>query len=294
MVACYNFKGAGFRLRVKEPGTPYIVNNQGQSNEVEIVSASELSYDEQRERERLERQVERAFYEAGRALRELRDQRLYRSSHKTFEEYCHDRFGYSRRQSYYLIDASAVVDNLLEKCEQIVHILPTNENQVRSLTSLEPEVQCKVWEQAVKEASPKVPSGKAVKSIVDRIRERTRIPVPYLSGEVCTIITKENPDLKGKGGHWCIVKNVYKFSCQVLMWDGDYVVKPENLKSLNLLEDDSAAMQELCKRLRRLNSIEKVDDIERSILQAMGKRTKPLTAVQQKVLALIEKEYGIE
>lgn len=53
-------------------------------------------------------------------------------------------------------------------------------------------------------------------------------------------------------------------------------------------------MQDLCNRLRCLNSIEKIDDIERSILKAMEKRTKPLTPVQEKVLALIEEEYGIE
>ena len=129
--------------------------------------------------------------------------------------------------------------------------------------------------------------------IFDKIRERTKIPVPYSKGEICKIIIKDNPDLKGKGGHWCIVGDVYEFSCQVLTWDGEFIMKPENLKSLDMLEDDSAAMQELCSRLRRLNSIEKIDDIERSILQAMGKRTKPLTPVQEEVLTLIEKAYGV-
>lgn len=38
----------------------------------------------------LERKVERAFYEAGKALMEIRDRRLYRSTYKTFEEYCRD------------------------------------------------------------------------------------------------------------------------------------------------------------------------------------------------------------
>ncbi|WP_292736205.1 hypothetical protein [Nostoc sp. JL31] len=35
--------------------------------------------------------MERAFFEAGKALAELGDRRLYRSSHRTFEEYCRDR-----------------------------------------------------------------------------------------------------------------------------------------------------------------------------------------------------------
>ena len=49
----------------------------------------------------LERKVERAFFEAGKALAELRDRRLYRSSHRTFKDYCRDRFGHSRQKSNY-------------------------------------------------------------------------------------------------------------------------------------------------------------------------------------------------
>jgi hypothetical protein len=91
-----------------------------------------------------------------------------------------------------------------------VDILPTTERQVRSLVSLEPSEQRACWQKAVEEAGGKAPSGNVVKSIVDKIRERTKIPVPYSKGEVCTIITKDNPDLKGKGGHWCIVGEVYE------------------------------------------------------------------------------------
>ncbi len=54
--------------------------------------------------------MEWAFFEAGKALIELRDglrpavgdRRLYRSTHKTFDEYCLDRFGYNRSRSYQL------------------------------------------------------------------------------------------------------------------------------------------------------------------------------------------------
>ena len=59
---------------------------------IEIVNNEELCLEDEQERLRLERQVERAFYAAGCALRELRDQRLYRSTHKTFKEYCQEIF----------------------------------------------------------------------------------------------------------------------------------------------------------------------------------------------------------
>ncbi|MEH2279487.1 MAG: hypothetical protein V7K40_33085 [Nostoc sp.] len=55
--------------------------------------------------------MEKAFFEAGRALAELRDRRLYLSTHRTFEEYCRVRpwrwrsyrFRHSRQKSNYLI-----------------------------------------------------------------------------------------------------------------------------------------------------------------------------------------------
>jgi len=77
-----------------------------QSVRVELVD--DLTPEEERQRLFWERKVERAFYEAGTALKELRDRRLYRSTHKTFEEYCRDRFGYSRRKMDYLISGSEV------------------------------------------------------------------------------------------------------------------------------------------------------------------------------------------
>lgn len=61
---------------------------------VELVE--ELTNEELKERHRLELKVERAFVEAGAALRQLRDKRLYRSTHKNFEEYCRDRFNFQR------------------------------------------------------------------------------------------------------------------------------------------------------------------------------------------------------
>jgi hypothetical protein len=88
---------------------------------LEVIEALELTQEEQRDRLHLERIIERSFYEAGIALKQLRDRRLYRSTHPTFEEYCQDRFGYSsRRQPYLLIEAATIVDNLKEECDPLV------------------------------------------------------------------------------------------------------------------------------------------------------------------------------
>jgi len=72
----------------------------------------ELSEEEVEARHRLELKVERAFEEAGNALKALRDRRLYRSTHHTFEDYCQSRFGFTHRHVNYLIAGSQVFENL--------------------------------------------------------------------------------------------------------------------------------------------------------------------------------------
>ncbi|WP_317111087.1 hypothetical protein [Chroococcidiopsis sp. SAG 2025] len=109
---------------------------------VAVEVLSELTETEAAERHRLELRVERAFFEAGRALRELKQKKLYRSTHKTFEDYCAQRFGFSRRHPYRLIEAASVFENLcpigtqndLPTNER--QILPTSERQVRELVGL--------------------------------------------------------------------------------------------------------------------------------------------------------------
>ena len=50
------------------------------SNELAVLPIAPLTTEEESDRYHLERKVERAFYEAGMALMELRDRRLYRST----------------------------------------------------------------------------------------------------------------------------------------------------------------------------------------------------------------------
>lgn len=257
------------------------------------VTEGELTLEEERDRLHLERKVERAFYEAGIALMELRDRKLYRSTHKTFEEYCRERFGYNRSRSYQFIDAATVVDNL-QKCPQIVDIFPTAESQVRPLVPLEPDLQQEAWVLSVEAASGKVPSGRIVKDIVQRIRERTKVPNPYRVGEVCQIIPKDNPELKGKSGCWCIVIQVNDYSCTVETWDTESVVKLEHLKSFDYLEEECTFMEELCSRLKTLNQLGYLDTAAYWILNGMSKLTTPyLTTLQEKLLGVLELEYGI-
>ncbi len=170
-----------------------------------IIPRPILSEAEKAERDNLEHTVEQAFYVAGRALKILRDKRLYRETHSTFEAYLRDRFDFTKRTAYYLIDAAEVVNNLkaghslvesmssevfsdvyialpdgdtesLLKSEQIVHsnkstnVLPTKESQCRPLAKLPPERQREVWCKAVELAGgKKVPSARLVKKAITEI-----------------------------------------------------------------------------------------------------------------------------
>lgn len=271
------------------------------ANTIAIFATEELTEEEERDRLHLERQVERAFYEAGKALRQLRERRLYRSSHKTFEEYCLSRFGYTRMSAAYKIAAVTVIDNLstngLQNAEMSTNglqILPTNERQVRPLVPLEPGVQCTAWQQAVEAAGGKVPSGRIVKNIVDKIRERTKLPNPYRLGEVCQILPKDNPELKGKSGCWGIVTHVGNYSCTITTWEGEYTVKIENLKSLECIDAECEYMQQLCQRLVRLHQVGNLDAAVGWLLAGLGKRQQPfLTPLQEKLLAIVEEECGL-
>ncbi|MEH1827759.1 MAG: hypothetical protein V7L22_20890, partial [Nostoc sp.] len=155
---------------------------------VTAVEVPELTEQEISDRLHLERKVERAFFEAGKALMELRERRLYRSTHKTFEEYCRDRFSYTYRHVNYLIAGCLIVDNIKmgtnssqnesqdEMGTNSSQILPTSEVQVRPLAKLEPQQQPGAWQQAVEKAEGKVPSGRIVKDVVQQIMERTKVP----------------------------------------------------------------------------------------------------------------------
>lgn len=59
-----------------------------------------------------EKTIERGintFVEVGQALAEIRDAKLYRASHKTFEAYCDEKWKFSRQRAYQLIDQAKVV-----------------------------------------------------------------------------------------------------------------------------------------------------------------------------------------
>lgn len=105
------------------------------------------------------------FVEVGAALAEIRDRRLYREEHGTFEVYCEARWKMSRRQAYRLIDAADVVENV----SNWSHPTPASEAVARPLTGLPPAQQREAWSLAVEEKGGLQPTAKDVERAVERV-----------------------------------------------------------------------------------------------------------------------------
>ena len=230
----------------------------------------ELTEEELADRHRLELKVENAFVQTGSALRELRDRRLYRSTHKTFEEYCQDRFSFTRRSVDYLIAASDVVENL--KMRTIgSQILPTNERQVRPLTNLEPDEQRQLWEQAVEAAGGKVPSGRTVKGIVERLKEKPvlQLSITYKRGDAFTLQRLIGAEHR-YNRCWAITREIHEFSLKVETHDAMLLVKPENFD----LIDERAVQHQLTALLKRIQRLRrhKLDRNALVLLESFGKQ----------------------
>lgn len=250
-----------------------------------------LTDTEEKEKKRLEKKVERAFYEAGSALKELRDKKLYRNTHTTFEDYCRDRFGHSRQKSYYLIAGAEIFQNLsTNRCQ----ILLTTEYQVRPLSVLEPSEQLVAWSQAVTEASGKVPPARLVREAVQQIQEKPQNI--YEVGEVVGVLAKDNPKLRGKNGCWAIVTAVYEFSCDLQFWNGvAELVKVDYLKELGYTEPECQSVRQLCDRIKRLREKDNLEDTAYAFLGLLGKLKRPyLSDLEEEMLSVLEKTYGLK
>ncbi|WP_256875413.1 hypothetical protein [Nostoc sp. C052] len=84
------------------------------------------------------------------------------------------------------------------------------------------------------------------------------------------------------------------FSCSVRMWDGEYAVGLQHMKSFNYLPAECEQMRVICDRISRVYS-DSLEETVKSLLQSLGKVNRPyLTAVEEKLLSVVELEYGNE
>lgn len=103
-----------------------------------------------------------SFLAVGRALLKIRDERLYRANHATFEDYCRSRWKWSKTHVNRQIEAAGVIDNLTP-----IGVIPKTESQTRELVSLSPDQQRQAWATAITlAANGKQPTARQIAAIV--------------------------------------------------------------------------------------------------------------------------------
>ena len=115
-------------------------------------SETALSATEQQSLERCEQDIEcgiKSFVAVGTALATIRDNRLYRQTHDTFEAYCKERSHIGRSYANKQITAAALVKEL----GTTVPILPTSESHVRALLQFDEGDRPQVWRAVVNNIS---------------------------------------------------------------------------------------------------------------------------------------------
>ncbi|MBA2558446.1 MAG: hypothetical protein H0V07_00900 [Propionibacteriales bacterium] len=90
------------------------------------------------------------FVEVGAALLAIRDRRLYRTTHGTFEDYCRDRWTMDRTYAHRVMQSAEVVGML-----PTGNTVPVNEAQARPLTRLrdDPDSVRSAWGRAHRRAA---------------------------------------------------------------------------------------------------------------------------------------------
>lgn len=119
-----------------------------------------------------------AFLRVGSALLTIRDERLYRNTHTSFEAYLSERWQMGKANAYRLMEAVQVVQTLEDSPIGDSLYLPVNESQARPLSALPREKQPEAWNKAVEEAGGQ-PTAVQVKAVVDEM-----LPVKPATEEV--------------------------------------------------------------------------------------------------------------
>lgn len=121
---------------------------------------------------------EQTFIEVGNALAEIRDSRLYRADFKTFDAYCHGKWGWTRMRAHQIIEAAGVANSLPENVNNCLQ----NEGQARELSKVEPPQRAEVLSKAVEsaKAEDKPLTARHIKAATPPPRKSE--PTPELDG----------------------------------------------------------------------------------------------------------------
>ena len=237
------------------------------------------------------------------ALLQLKEERLYRSTHFSFDEFCQEVFGYGSNYAYLKMSAAKVYKNLIDLLPSSLvtptnvrrGILPTRQRQLRPIVKakLNVDAQVEVWQMAIALANGKIPSNSMVSEAVNLyLTEHDTQINSFTEGEVCQIIARGNNQLRGKGGNWCIVEEVQDSSCIVNTWNERLSIHRSNLESKAFDRNEYRAIEDIGVRMTKLHQTGKLDQAALWILNGLAKLNRPnLTPLKEKLLQVLEDFY---
>ncbi len=127
------------------------------------------------------------------------------------------------------------------------------------------------------------------------LKEKQLTPFPFKVGEVVRISAKNEPQLRGFAGCWAVITAVHEFSGDIKMWNGTATnIHPQHLSSLDYNPSQCERRRQLCERISRI--IEQSPEATvMQFLSILGRQRSPeLTELEEKMLSLLETEYGVE
>ena len=114
--------------------------------------------------EKIVERGQQTFVEVGLALAKIRDRKLYRVGHATFEEYCEKRWNWKRAYAHRMVQAAEAVQGLPPRQSSMVD----NPRQAAALAAVPKEKRAEVVEEAAK-AGPV--TAKSIEAAAERIQE---------------------------------------------------------------------------------------------------------------------------
>jgi len=133
----------------------------------------------------------RGFVEAGLALEEIRDKRLYRNNFNSFEDYCAIRWDFKRTKADYLIAAARICRKIRELPDLPQ---PQRESQLRPLFALQPEHVTMAWQCAVQLGENRPVTARLVKNAIRFLQ----LPVPALAASLAPTSRPTKRELRRK------------------------------------------------------------------------------------------------
>lgn len=146
---------------------------------IEVIEATpaqltDLNGDERKELKQCESVIEggkKTFLAVGNALSQIRDGRLYRETHKTFQDYCQKKWNFDKSYANRLISAAAVVATIVANSDDDYQVIPpANEAQANALADVSEDERAEAWQEAVETA----PAGKVTAAHVRKTSARRR------------------------------------------------------------------------------------------------------------------------